>query len=186
MSTTWETLARLAPTIVPIIILNFEVLGIFGNVNLIIATIRNRNLQTKHGFQGILLALTSFYQLMCLFGELINAVLGIRGGEIKRDECFILMTPYLVFSIWVLNNRSIRGRKRDQAVRRRINTAWLKWRESIRILCDRGCSRTLKGRVYRTVVKPAFLYGSECWALGKAQEWQQHATEMRMLRWACG
>ncbi|VDP31424.1 unnamed protein product [Heligmosomoides polygyrus] len=54
-----------------------------------------------------------------------------------------------------------------------------------RILCDRRCSRTLKGKLYRTVVRAA-LYGSECWALGKAQERQLHAAEMRMLRWACG
>ncbi|VDO99512.1 unnamed protein product [Heligmosomoides polygyrus] len=74
----------------------------------------------------------------------------------------------------------------DQAVRGRINAAWLKWRESTGILCDRRCSRTLKGKLYRTVVRPALLYGSECWALGKAQERQLHAAEMRMLRWACG
>ncbi|VDP30657.1 unnamed protein product [Heligmosomoides polygyrus] len=28
--------------------------------------------------------------------------------------------------------------------------------------------------------------GCECWALGRAQERQVHAAEMRMLRWACG
>ncbi|VDO19033.1 unnamed protein product [Heligmosomoides polygyrus] len=74
----------------------------------------------------------------------------------------------------------------DQAVRRRISAAWLKWRESIGILCDRKCSRTLKGKLYRTVVRPVLLYGSECWAMGKAQERELHAAEMRMLRWACG
>ncbi|VDO76339.1 unnamed protein product [Heligmosomoides polygyrus] len=40
----------------------------------------------------------------------------------------------------------------------------------------------LKGNLYRTVVRQALLYGSECWALGKAKEWQLHAAEMRMLR----
>ncbi|VDP26856.1 unnamed protein product [Heligmosomoides polygyrus] len=70
----------------------------------------------------------------------------------------------------------------DQAVRGRINAAWLKWRESTGILCDRRCSRTLKGKLYRTVVRSVLLYGSKCWALGKAQERQLHAAEMRMLR----
>ncbi|XGW23671.1 hypothetical protein V3C99_005693, partial [Haemonchus contortus] len=51
----------------------------------------------------------------------------------------------------------------DQAVKSRINAAWMKWRESTGILCDRRCSRTLKGKVYRTVVRPTMLYGSECW-----------------------
>ncbi|VDO61537.1 unnamed protein product [Heligmosomoides polygyrus] len=73
-----------------------------------------------------------------------------------------------------------------EAIRGRINAAWLKWRESKGILCDRRCSRTLKGKLYRAVVRPALFYGSECWALGKAQERQLHAAEMRMLRWACG
>ncbi|VDP31848.1 unnamed protein product [Heligmosomoides polygyrus] len=70
----------------------------------------------------------------------------------------------------------------DQAVRGRINAAWLKWRESTGILCDRRCLRTLKGKLYRTVVRPPLLYGSEFWALGRAQERQLHAAEMRMLR----
>ncbi|VDP14074.1 unnamed protein product [Heligmosomoides polygyrus] len=69
----------------------------------------------------------------------------------------------------------------DQAVRGRINAAWLKWRESAGIFCDRRCSR-----LYRTVVRPALLYGCECWALGRAQERQLHAAEMRMRRRACG
>ena len=74
----------------------------------------------------------------------------------------------------------------DQAVKGRINAAWMKWRESTGILCDRRCSRALKGKVYRTVVRPAMLYGSECWPLNKNHERQLHSAEMRMLRWACG
>ncbi|VDP21101.1 unnamed protein product [Heligmosomoides polygyrus] len=45
--------------------------------------------------------------------------------------------------------------------------------------------RTLKRKLYGTA-RPALLYGCECWALGRAQERQLHAAEMRMLRWACG
>ncbi|VDO87180.1 unnamed protein product [Heligmosomoides polygyrus] len=49
--------------------------------------------------------------------------------------------------------------------------------------------RTLKGKLYRTVVRPALLYGSECWALSKVQERQLHVedAELKMreqrLRW---
>ncbi|XGW19497.1 hypothetical protein V3C99_003389 [Haemonchus contortus] len=74
----------------------------------------------------------------------------------------------------------------DQAVKSRINAAWMKWRESTGILCDRRCSRTLKGKVYRAVVRPTMLYGSECWPVSKFHEGQLHSAEMRMLRWACG
>ena len=37
--------------------------------------------------------------------------------------------------------------------------------------------------VYRTVVRPALMYG---WALKKAQEKKLEVAEMRMLRWMCG
>ncbi|VDL78066.1 unnamed protein product [Nippostrongylus brasiliensis] len=74
----------------------------------------------------------------------------------------------------------------DEAVRGRINAAWVKWREATGILRDKRCSRVLKGKLYRAVVRPAVLYGSECWPTNKAHERQVHSAEMRMLRWACG
>ncbi|KIH47043.1 hypothetical protein ANCDUO_22902, partial [Ancylostoma duodenale] len=74
----------------------------------------------------------------------------------------------------------------DAAVRGRIACAWLKWRESTGILCDRRCSRMLKGKIYRTVVRPAMMYGSECWPVSKKRERMLNTAEMRMLRWACG
>ena len=44
----------------------------------------------------------------------------------------------------------------------------------------------MKGKVYRTVVRPAMLYGAETWATTKRQEARIEANEMRMLRWMCG
>ena len=43
----------------------------------------------------------------------------------------------------------------------------------------------IKGKVYRTVVRPALMYGAETWALKKAQEKKLEVAEMRMLRWVC-
>ena len=40
--------------------------------------------------------------------------------------------------------------------------------------------------VYKTAIKPAMVYGVECWAARKQEEWKLHTTEMRMLRWARG
>ena len=42
----------------------------------------------------------------------------------------------------------------------------------------------IKGKVYRTVVRPALVYGAETWALKKAQKLE--VAEMRMIRWMCG
>ena len=39
----------------------------------------------------------------------------------------------------------------------------------------------LKNKLYKTVVRPAMVYGSECWALRKQEEQRLHTTEMKML-----
>ena len=40
--------------------------------------------------------------------------------------------------------------------------------------------------VYKTVVRPAMMYGAETWAMKKAQEKTLDVAEMRMLRWMSG
>ncbi|VFQ99294.1 unnamed protein product [Cuscuta campestris] len=47
-------------------------------------------------------------------------------------------------------------------------------------------SPRMKGKFYRSVVRPAMLYGAECWAVKKTHVRRLHAAEMRMLRWICG
>ena len=54
------------------------------------------------------------------------------------------------------------------------------------MVCDRGISARVKGKVYKTVVRPAMLYGAETWAVRKTQEMKLDVVEMRMLRWMCG
>ena len=43
-----------------------------------------------------------------------------------------------------------------------------------------------KRKVYRTVVRPALMYGAETRALKKARENKLEVVEMRMLRGMCG
>ncbi len=47
-------------------------------------------------------------------------------------------------------------------VSHKIKAGWLKWRRTTEVLCDRKISNKLKGKFYRTVIRPAMLYGSEC------------------------
>ena len=43
-----------------------------------------------------------------------------------------------------------------------------------------------QGEVYKTVVRPAMMYGAETWAVKKAQGKKLDVAEMRMLRWMSG
>ena len=60
------------------------------------------------------------------------------------------------------------------------------WKSVTRVLCDRRISLRVKGKVYKTVVRPAMMYGTETWAVKKTQEKKLDVTEMRMLRWMSG
>ena len=52
--------------------------------------------------------------------------------------------------------------------------------------CVHNMPLSLKGKFYKTAVKPTFLYGTECWANKKQHIQKMSVTEMRMLRWMCG
>ena len=68
----------------------------------------------------------------------------------------------------------------------RMSAAWGNWKRCSGVLCDRRMPVKLKGNVYKTVVRPALLYGAEIWATTRGQEAGLEVKEMRMLRWVCG
>jgi hypothetical protein len=43
----------------------------------------------------------------------------------------------------------------------------------------------LKGKFYRTAIRPDMLYGAECWPTKKQHVQQLSVVEMCMLRWIC-
>ncbi|KAE8730672.1 Detected protein of confused Function [Hibiscus syriacus] len=67
-----------------------------------------------------------------------------------------------------------------------VEAGWLKWRAATGVLCDKKVPLKLKGKFYRMAIRPALLYGSECWATKKDHVRRIEAAEMRMLRWTCG
>uniref|UniRef100_W5MGS8 Reverse transcriptase domain-containing protein n=1 Tax=Lepisosteus oculatus TaxID=7918 RepID=W5MGS8_LEPOC len=64
--------------------------------------------------------------------------------------------------------------------RARVNAAWMKWRQvTTGVLCNRRMP-IRKAKVYKTVVHPVTLYGSECWPASSRHK------EIRMIRWCLG
>ena len=74
----------------------------------------------------------------------------------------------------------------DREVEGKVQAGWCKWREASGILCDKQVPLKLKGKYYSTVVRPAMMYSSECWAIKKSQEQKLKVAEMKMLRMMCG
>ncbi|KAL6522165.1 hypothetical protein OROMI_032042 [Orobanche minor] len=74
----------------------------------------------------------------------------------------------------------------DGDVAHRIKAGWLKWKSATGVLCDPDMPHRLKGKFYRTAIRPALLYGTECWAVKQCHVQKMNVAEMRMLRWMCG
>ncbi|XP_063358836.1 uncharacterized protein LOC134648275 [Cydia amplana] len=74
----------------------------------------------------------------------------------------------------------------ESDVTHRVNAGWQRWRALTGVLCDTRMPIKVKGKVYKTAVRPAMMYGAECWAIKKAHEQKLHVAEMKMLRWAAG
>ena len=74
----------------------------------------------------------------------------------------------------------------DEDVSHRIKAGWMKWRQASGVLCDKRVPQKLKGKFYRTTIRPAMLYGAECWPTKRRHIQQLSVAEMRMLRWICG
>jgi hypothetical protein len=51
----------------------------------------------------------------------------------------------------------------DEDISYKIKAGWLKWRQASGVLCDPRVSLKLKNKFYRTAIRPAMLYGVECW-----------------------
>ena len=71
-------------------------------------------------------------------------------------------------------------------ITRRIQAGWKNWRDVSGVLCDRRMPVKLKGKVYKTVVRPAMLYGMEVTPIKKVNEKRMDVAEMKMLRLMTG
>ena len=58
----------------------------------------------------------------------------------------------------------------------------MKWRSAPRVLCDCRIPIKLKGKFYKTVIRPVLLYGIKCWAVKRKNIQKMSVVEMIMLR----
>ena len=86
-------------------------------------------------------------------------------------------------TFWYLGSMLQKDGDIDEDVRHRISTGWLKWRQASGVLCDKMVPQKLKGKFYRTAIRPAMLYGVECWPTKKRHVQQLSVVDIRMLRW---
>ena len=74
----------------------------------------------------------------------------------------------------------------DREVTKRIQAGWTGWRKITGVLCDRNVPAKVKGRLYKTMVRPVMLYGLEAVAVTGGQERKMEAAEMKMFRFSLG
>ena len=51
-----------------------------------------------------------------------------------------------------------------------VSAAWRNWKRCSGVLCDKRMTVKLKGKVYKTVVRTAMLYGAQIWATKRGHE----------------
>ena len=73
-----------------------------------------------------------------------------------------------------------------EEVRGRIQSGWMSSKKMFGVLCDRKLSARVKGKVYRSVVRPAIPYGMEKVVVTERQVGKMELAELKMVRWALG
>ncbi|KAK3510351.1 hypothetical protein QTP70_004935 [Hemibagrus guttatus] len=110
-------------------------------------------------------------EYMCVNEREGSGTVRLQGEEVKKVQEF----KYLGST--VQSNGEY-----EKEVKKRVQAGWNGWRKVSGVLCDQKISARIKGKVYRTVVRPAMLYGLETVSLRKRQESELEVAELKMLR----
>ena len=74
----------------------------------------------------------------------------------------------------------------EREVKKKVQAGWNGWRRVSGVICDRRLPARVKGKVYRSVVRQAMVYGLETVAVTKKQIEEMEVAEMKMLRFSMG
>ncbi|KAK3522092.1 hypothetical protein QTP70_024358, partial [Hemibagrus guttatus] len=114
-------------------------------------------------------------EYMCVNEREGSGTVRLQGEEVKKVQEF----KYLGSTV---QSNGECGKE----VKKRVQAGSNGWRKVSGVLCDRKISARIKGKVYRTVVRPAMLYGLETVSLRKRQESELEVAELKMLRFSLG
>ncbi|KAK3526075.1 hypothetical protein QTP70_014653, partial [Hemibagrus guttatus] len=114
-------------------------------------------------------------EYMCVNEREGSGTVRLQGEEVKKVQEF----KYLESTV---QSNGECGKE----VKKRVQAGWNGWRKVSGVLCDQKISARIKGKVYRTVVRPAMLYGLETVSLRKRQESELEVAELKMLRFSLG
>ncbi|KAK3572799.1 hypothetical protein QTP86_007404 [Hemibagrus guttatus] len=104
-------------------------------------------------------------EYMCVNEREGSGTVRLQGEEVKKVQEF----KYLGSTV---QSNGECGKE----VKKRVQAGWNGWRKVSGVLCDQKISARIKGKVYRTVVRPAMLYGLETVSLRKRQESELEVT----------
>ena len=71
-------------------------------------------------------------------------------------------------------------------MKNRLQADWKSWRGVSGVTGNKRVSAKVKGKVYRTVVRPAMMNGLEMLAVGRGQEAEVEVVELKMIRFSLG
>ncbi|KAK3513892.1 hypothetical protein QTP70_032857 [Hemibagrus guttatus] len=114
-------------------------------------------------------------EYMCVNERERSGTVRLQGEEMKKVQEF----KYLGSTV---QSNGECGKE----VKKRVQAGWNGWRKVWGVLCERKISVRIKGKVYRTVVRAAMLYGLETVSLRKRQESELEVAELKMLRFSLG
>ena len=72
----------------------------------------------------------------------------------------------------------------EEEVRRMIQAGLMSWEKMPGVLCDRKLSAKVKDKMYKSVVRPAMLYGMKIVAVTERQVEKMEVAGLKMVRWA--
>ncbi|KAJ7957676.1 Retrovirus-related Pol polyprotein LINE-1 [Quillaja saponaria] len=127
--------------------------------------------------KGLRLSRTKTEYMECNFSE-------TRGGPndiILDDQTIPTKDVFKYLGSFIQKDGAI-----EHNVNHRIKTRWVKWRSVSGVLCDPKIPNRLKGKFYKSAMRPAMFYGIKCWAVKKQHSHKMGVAKIRMLRWMTG